>query len=347
MVCPPSFGGSAVVASELASSLFARGDRVEIVSTRRPPRHGDVPFRKASAPEYAVFESPPTTLALASSIADAVEAIDANVVHAHYALPNGAAALLAKQFTGRDLRVVVTLHGTDVVGVGKEGDYARATRWCLGAADVVTAVSRSLQSEANSAFGIKPLVVPNFAPQIHDEAADVSASNRLVHISNCREVKRPVAAIEAFAALRREQDAELVFVGEGPLLGDVRKRAKELGVDGAIEFIGHVEDPYAVLHTARALLVTSAYESFSMAALEAMACGVPVVATRVGGLPEVVIHGESGLLGTDHPASLVPLLLRLWKDAALAKTLGESGRARARATFGRDAIIDRYRALYR
>lgn len=346
MVCPPSFGGSAVVASELASSLHARGDQVIIVSTQRPPRHRDVPFRQANAPEYAVFDSPPWTLALASSIADAVEAIDATVVHAHYALPNGAAALLAKQFSQRELRVVITLHGTDVIGVGREGDYARATRWCLGEADVVTAVSRSLQEEARASFGIEALVVPNFAPQVSDTRANPIPSKRLVHISNCREVKRPVAAIEVFAKLRQAHDAELLFIGEGPLLGSVRARAAELGVDNAIQFVDHIEDPYELLHTARALLVTSTYESFSMAALEAMACGVPVIATRVGGIPEVVIDGESGLLGTDDPVSLVPLLQRVWNDADLARSLGDRGLARARSVFGRDAVTDRYRALY-
>ncbi|MEM6954383.1 MAG: N-acetyl-alpha-D-glucosaminyl L-malate synthase BshA [Myxococcota bacterium] len=347
LACPPSFGGSAVVASELGEALLAEGARVELVSAQRPPRLRAVTHRTVRAPDYPVFGTVPSTVALAGAIADAVDAVQANVVHAHYALPNAIAALLGAQMARVRPRVVVTLHGTDVIGVGAEPDYKRAVRDSLSRADAVTAVSESLKGRALDAFDLPAdaiAVVPNFTAV--RSAASPANSKALLHISNCREVKRSASALEAFARLRERADATLLFVGDGPQRKAIEARAAELGVAESTEFIGELAEPGEVIQRARALIVTSRYESFSMAALEAMGHGVPVVATGVGGLPEVVKHGEGGLLGDESPASLDPLLQKLWSDDALVTRLGESARARVRDVFDAATVTSAYRAIY-
>jgi N-acetyl-alpha-D-glucosaminyl L-malate synthase BshA len=358
VACFSTFGGSGVVAAEVATSLARRGHRVHVFSDAPPGRlQGGVAFHRVQAPAYPQLGHDLYTLALASSIIDVARTAGLDVVHAHYALPHAVSAELARQICeaeapGRAPLVVTTLHGTDTTLVGIDPTFRPLTRFAVASSDAVTVPSAWLAEatrrnlELPSDFAID--VVPNFVDTVRFAPAPVATPPFLVHVSNFRPLKRVGDVVRVFARVREGRATRLRLVGDGPDRAAAEALATELGVAGDVDFLGEREDLPALVAGAAAFLLPSETESFGLAALEALAAGVPVVASRVGGLPEVVRDGEDGFLhAAGDVGAMAASAARLVDDAALRARLGAAGRARAVADFRAEPAVDRYEAIYR
>ncbi len=380
--CFPSFGGSGVVASELALALAESGDSVHVVSSTRPPRLAEAPgvhhhpVDGSGILEYGLFDHPPYTLALANRLAQVVRDCLLDLIHVHYAAPHAVAALLAREMLAQaaggpgPCPVVTTVHGTDVTLVGAHPNYGDIVGWALRGSDGVTVPSHALQREVAERFALDdPVeVIPNFVPVArepvsraasrvagadngHGPAAPDAPSEpgmRIVHISNFRPVKRVADVVAAFALVRRQLPAQLCLVGDGPDRSAAERRCRELGIAGDVTFVGNQARVEPILQRSDLFLSASETESFGLASLEALACGVPVVATRTGGVPEVVCEGRNGIL---CPVGDVEALARscvaLLGDSPRREAFASHGRRWARSRFDRDAIVARYREVYR
>jgi len=310
-------------------------------------------------PHYPLFEYPPYSLALATKMVEITRHHDLDLVHVHYAVPNAVSAILARSILQpRPLPVVTTLHGTDITLVGNDPSFMETTRWGIEQSDGVTTVSAALRQSTIDIFGIqRPIeVVPNFIdPGRFLRVAGSPGARRwakpgervLVHISNFRPVKRVDDVVEVFHRLRRDFPVRLLLVGDGPERARVEQRCRQCGTCGEITFIGNLPLVEEVLVGADLFLLPSESESFGLAALEALACEVPVIATRAGGLPEVVIDGECGLL---FPVGDVEAMTQgaaaLLGDEKRRRAMGEAGRRRAVEQFAVDKVVARYRGLY-
>jgi N-acetyl-alpha-D-glucosaminyl L-malate synthase BshA len=369
--CHPKYGGSGVVASELALALAAGDDEIHVLSSSPPPRLEAVPaeagiareragagrieLHRVTGLEHPLFERPLLTLALVGRLVELGRARALDVIHAHYAVPHAAAAVLARQILGESApAVVVTCHGTDVSPVGNHPAYADSTRFALAEADAVTAVSESLRRRVADELGVsRPVeVIPNlvdpgrFRPGAERRPPDDVAT--VVHVSNFRPVKRSLDVIDVFAGIRRQLRARLVMVGDGPDRSAAEERCRELGLAGEVRFTGNVTRVESVLAGADLLLLPSEAESFGVAALEAMACEVPVVASEVGGVPEVVAQGETGLLfARGDVGGMVAASVRILSQPELGHRLGRNGRRRVLERFTPEVVVPRYRDLYR
>lgn len=366
--CYPTHGGSGVVATELGLRLAERGHSVAFVSYSAPLRLNALPprvcFHEVAIEEYPLLKQFPYTLALASKLAEVARSHRLRVLHVHYAIPFAAAAILARQIApDLDLKVVTTLHGTDITLVGSNDSFRPVTAFCIERSDAVTAVSYALRAETDRVFGTtRPIeVIPNFVDPAHYRDArpavwpagdrSAAAGERLpviVHISNYRPVKRATDVVRVFARVAAELPARLVLVGDGPDLGHAIDLARELGVLDRVRLIGVVDDVAPYLRGADLLLLPSQNESFGLVAMEALAAGVPVIASRVGGLPEVVQHGVSGYL---FPPGDVEGMARqaaaVLRDRPLAERLGRAGAERVASRFPPERIIPRFEDLYR
>lgn len=365
--CYPTHGGSGVVATELGLRLAERGHSVAFVSYSAPLRLGVLPprvcFHEVAIEEYPLLKQFPYTLALASKLAEVARSHRLRILHVHYAIPFAAAAILAKQIAPElDLKVVTTLHGTDITLVGSNDSFRPVTAFCIERSDAVTAVSYALRAETTRVFGItRPIeVIPNFVDPGHYRNAQPAAwpgdggaaagGERvpvIVHISNYRPVKRVTDVIRVFARVVAEQPARLVLVGDGPDLGPATDLARELGVLDRIRLIGVVDDVAPYLSGADLLLLPSQSESFGLVALEALAAGVPVIASRVGGLPEVVQDGVSGyLFPPGDVEGMARQAVALLRDRSLAERLGRAGAERAADRYPPERIVPRFEELY-
>lgn len=371
--CHPKFGGSGVVASELAVALAAAGDEVHVLSSAPPPRlqqmtdeaaatgdspaqAGGVRFHLVEAPSYPVFEHPSYTLALLGGLVEIARRGGLDVIHAHYALPHGVAGVLAQQILDVETApaVVVTCHGTDVSPVGNHPAYAPATRFALEQATAVTAVSRSLQARIATDIGVSRgvEVIPNFV-DVHrfgprPQAASASRVATVIHVSNFRPIKRPLDVVEIFSGIRRHLSCRLVMVGDGPQRAAAEARCRDLGIDRWVSWTGNVRRVEEHLREADLLLLPSEEESFGVAALEAMSCEVPVVASAVGGVPEVVEDGRTGLLFPRRDLQgMIDGACRILADRELALRLGRAGRQRVLGRFTPEVVVPGYRDLYR
>ena len=365
ITCYPTFGGSGVVATELGIALAAQGDEVHFISYALPSRL-DLPrervhFHEVVAPSYPLFVSPPYTLALATKMAEVAAHARLDLLHVHYALPHAISAILAREMgsgNGVRLKVVTTLHGTDVTIVGLDRSYLPITRWGIEQSDAVTAVSRDLRDVTVREFGIvRPIeVLPNFVdtalyrPDGASPFARALSRNGealLVHVSNFRPVKRIADVLAIFDRVRQKIPARLLLVGDGPDRSLAERLAREGGYEDQTTFLGNVAAIETILPATRLLLLPSDAESFGLAALEAMACGVPVIGTAKGGLPEVVEDGRHGFL---RPVGDVEGMARgalaLLEDPALWNRFSADCRRRAQEEFPTDALVARYRALY-
>src|SRR5437016_1451759 len=365
ITCYPTYGGSGAVATELGLELGRRGHEVHIISYASPFRlRGGfaqrVTFHEVVPTEYPLFEHSPYALALAVKQHEVALREHLEVMHVHYAIPHAATAWLAKQMLRpeRDLKVVTTLHGTDITLVGQDPSYFTLTKFSIEQSDAVTAVSAYLRDETYRAFGCGNCdvrVIPNFisASDYHPAMDDAyrkrlapKGHRVLVHVSNFRPVKRVTDVVKIFAAVREALPATLVLVGDGPDRDAAEQEVDSKGMRKDVRFLGKVENVGDVLRGADLFLLPSATESFGLAALEAMACAVPVVASAAGGIPEVVKDGESGFL---VPPGDVPGMseraLRILKDSALQERMRRSAVQRA-LEFSADRVVPRYEHLY-
>jgi N-acetyl-alpha-D-glucosaminyl L-malate synthase BshA len=357
--CYSTFGGSGVVATEVGKALAARGHEVHLLSPSIPPRlvgfEDRIFFHEVTASTYPLFEAAPYSIALASKMADVAAHHGLEIMHAHYAIPHASAALLARMALEGKLKVVTTLHGTDITVVGSDPSYLSMVRLAIRESDAVTSVSEYLREETYRTFKVpRPIdVIPNFVtaptgppPECRKWLAPCTASI-LTHISNFRPVKRVMDVMRVFELVRREHPARLVMVGDGPDRAEAEAFARDHGFENEVRFTGKQLDIDSVLACTDVFLLPSATESFGLAALEAMAHQVPVVATRVGGLPEVVRHGVDGYL---EPLGDVQAMAQdavtLLRDAPLRKKMGLSAQERALTTFDEGPVIDLYESVY-
>lgn len=367
ILCHPTYGGSGVVASELALTLAARGHEVHLFSNDVPPRlarsAGPVQMHVAQGIPYPLFHSTPHDLAITSSVLNVHRADGLDVLHAHYALPHAVSAYLARSAARADRdrpapAMVTTLHGTDITLVGTDPSYAPLTEFVIRESDAVTAVSADLARRTRESFclaGSTPCeirVIPNFVDTelFHPSAAPnrVRGRGRAVHVSNFRPVKRVAWLLRAFALATRGTAATLTLVGDGPDQRACRELARELSVSDRALFLGERDALPELLADADVFALSSSEESFGLSALEAMSCGTPVVATRVGGVPEVVEDGVTGLLSPpDDIEGFSRRLAQLLFDAELAERMGAAARATAERRYTRSSVVARYEDLYR
>jgi L-malate glycosyltransferase len=363
ITCYPTFGGSGIVATELGRRLAHRGDEVHFISTALPYRlpafERNVIFHEVVLESYPLFQhAPPLALALATKMAEVAETQALDVLHVHYAMPFAASAFLAKHLVApARLPVVTTLHGTDITVVGQQPALLRMTRFSIESSDRVTAVSEALRTATFNGLGVKKAirVIPNFvdpevfAPRRRRPPLLAPAGARvLMHASNFRPVKNVDLVVRIFAAVHERMDARLVMVGDGPEKPRAEELARSLGVDKHVLFVGNQEVMEELLPLADLFLLPSSTESFGLVALEAMAAGVPVVASNVGGLPELIEPGTSGLLEdpTDFAAH-VRAALRLLENDNLHRRIARAGRRRAVELFHVDKVVGEYRDVYR
>jgi L-malate glycosyltransferase len=366
IVCYASVGGSGVVASELARCLADRGHRTHVISSDTPFRlrqsDGGVRFHRVETPGYPLFREPQYLLALANRLVQVARAHRLDIIHAHYAIPHAAAAYLARQIlAGGDAhvpRTITTLHGTDVTILGSDPSYRETVAFCIDQSDAVTAVSASLRDDTRREMPVKSdiVVIANFLDcEFHRRAPDpelrakfCAPHEKLVtHISNLRPVKQVDAVVRVFARIRERVPSRLLIVGEGPELGRAQQLIDELGVSAAVELVGEAQDVVGLLSISDLFLLPSLQESFGLSALEAMACGVPVVASNVGGLPEVVLDGVTGFL---HPPGNVDRMadsaIKILSDPELHARMAAEGVRLAVERFSASRIVPQYEALY-
>ncbi len=360
--CYPSHGGSGVIGTELGKHLAERGHGVAFISYAAPLRLADLPprvsFHEVEIEEYPLLKFFPYTLALASKMAEVARMKCLQILHVHYAIPFGAAALLARQITADlDLKVVTTLHGTDITLVGNNASFKPVTCLMIQRSDAVTAVSQYLREETHRQFGIdRPIdVVYNFIdPDRHARKippcippCTCLEQVTLMHISNFRPVKRVRDVVRIFAQVAKEMEARLILVGDGPEAPLAEQTAAELGVLDRVTFVGVVDRVAPLLEAADLFLLPSATESFGLAALEAMASGVPVVASDVGGLPEVVEHGATGYLApVGDVDQMARFAIDLLSDCAKQKAFARAAKERAATVFDHRKIVPQYEAIY-
>jgi L-malate glycosyltransferase len=365
ITCYPTYGGSGAVATELGLELARRGHEVHFITYDSPFRlHGyaeRIYFHQVETRmgRYPLFDHFPYTLALASKQHEVVLREGLEILHVHYAIPHATTAYLARQMLAeeRPLRVITTLHGTDITLVGQESSFYAITKFSIEQSDEVTAVSAYLRDETYRAFGCVSCdvkVIPNFVNLAEYHPAEPGTRNTLApegtrvitHVSNFREVKRVKDVVRVFARIQRALPAVLVMVGDGPERVDAENEARELGVAQDVRFLGRLDPVASLLQASDLFLLPSQTESFGLAALEAMACGAPVVATRAGGLPEVVDDGVNGIL---EPVGSVEAMgrraIELLRDPARHAGMRAAAVAKA-GEFSADRIVPMYEALY-
>jgi N-acetyl-alpha-D-glucosaminyl L-malate synthase BshA len=362
ITCYPTYGGSGVVATELGKELAGRGHDVHFISYALPIRltmNERIFFHEVEVLTYPLFEYPPYDLVLATKMAEVMTRYDLDILHVHYAIPHSISAYLAKKMlTDRVVPFVTTLHGTDITLVGNDRSYLPITRFGIEQSDAVTAVSEYLRRRTIEEFQVqRPVtVVPNFVDcDVYDRATDKGLRRKfanddegiLIHISNFRPVKRVEDVIAIFAEVRKKQKARLLMVGDGPERPKAEWLANTHGIAKDVLFVGKQNEMNRLLSVSDILLLPSELESFGLVALEAMACEVPVIATQVGGIPEVVSHGVDGFLyRVGDVSSMAEGCLAILNDPQLSSNMGKAAREHARNDFCASKIVVQYEDLY-
>ncbi|HEY3092565.1 MAG TPA: N-acetyl-alpha-D-glucosaminyl L-malate synthase BshA [Vicinamibacterales bacterium] len=368
IICYASVGGSGIVATELGKALARRGHQVHFISTETPFRLGEfqagLSFHQVLTPTYPLFREPQYLLSLSNKIVQVAREFSLDVIHAHYAIPHATAGFLSREVVGarggKSPRVVTTLHGTDITLVGSDPSYSEIVAFSIDQSDLVTAVSKSLRTSTYEQLGVKRdiHVIPNFLDcSIHrrQDVRDLRTryigkdedARIVIHVSNFRPVKRIDAVMGVFNRIRHEVPAHLLLVGDGPELGTAYRLAREFGIGSLVHFLGAQEEVVPLLSIADLFLLPSAQESFGLAALEAMACEVPVVASRVGGLPEVIEHGISGFLhAPDALDEMAESGVTLLTDPARHRAVAQAAWERVRSEFCAEKIVPMYEECY-
>ncbi len=311
IVCYPTYGGSGVVATELGKALAGRGHQIHFISYALPMRldsyEGNIFYHEVEMSSYPLFEFPLYTPALASKIVEVAQFEKLDILHAHYAIPHATSAYLAREILGGKPKVITTLHGTDITLVGLEPSFLSVMKFSIERSDGVTAVSRFLKEKTLTNYGIDKdiRVIPNFVDtdkyrrvectQVRERFAPPE-EKILIHVSNFRAVKRVADVIRVFNEVQKKVPSHLILAGDGPDRSACELLVRELGIQDKVRFLGKQTELVRILSAADLMLMPSQSESFGLAALEAMACGVPVISTSVGGLPELQVHGQTGYI---------------------------------------------------
>jgi len=365
IVCYPTFGGSGVVATELAKGLANKGHKLHVLSYARPARldsfRTDITFHEVDLSSYPLFEYPPYDLALANVMVNLIKHEKLDILHVHYAIPHATSAYLAKQILSEQaahVPIITTLHGTDITLIGSDPSYKDVVDFSINQSDGVTAVSEYLKKETYSKFDIRKEieVIPNFidlnrfkkSNKSHFKKALCPNDEKVItHVSNFREVKRVPDVVSTFNEIvRNGVDAKLLMVGDGPDRQKAENRCRELKICDKVRFLGKQEQVEEVLSISDLFLIPSGSETFGLAALEAMGCGVPVVSSNIGGLPEVNIHGETGYLcELGDVECMGSCSLKILKDEKLHARMSDNARKRAEI-FELDKVVGDYEAYY-
>lgn len=370
ITCYPTYGGSGVVGTELGIELAARGHEVHFIAYQQPirlnTRQPRIFFHEVTVSQYPLFEYPPYDLALATRMAEVAEIYNLDILHVHYAIPHSVSALLARQMLAaqnngksRSLPFVTTLHGTDITIVGADRSYLPVTRYSIEQSDGVTAISEYLKQRTLQEFDIrKPIeVIYNFVncdiykrdPKAAENRAQFADKDEriLVHVSNFRPVKRLCDVIEIFDRVQKKVPSRLLLMGDGPDRSRAEWLVNQKGLRKKVEFMGKVDRVYEKLSIADLMLVPSELESFGLAALEAMACEVPTVATSVGGVPEVIEHGRSGFLAAvGDVETMARDAIEILSDETRLREMGKAARWEAQSRFCSSRIIPEYETFY-
>ena len=367
ITCYPTYGGSGVVATELGIELAARGHEIHFITYSQPfrlaGRDANIRYHEVPVSNYPLFEYPPYDLALATRMAEVAELHQLDLLHVHYAIPHSVSALLARQMlakNGRHLPFITTLHGTDITLVGLDRSYLPITRFGIDESDGVTAISSHLRERTRENLGItrEIEVIRNFVNcDFYQRDGGLVAQQRpryaksgesiLVHLSNFRPVKRVLDVIETFARVSRALPARLLMIGDGPERSAAEFLALRLGVGDRVDFVGKQENVNELLALSDLMLMPSEMESFGLAALEAMACRVPAIATRVGGVPELIDDGANGLLyAVGDTDGMAAGAISILSDRATLERLSNAARRTAQDHFCASRIIPLYERYY-
>lgn len=363
IICYPTFGGSGVVATELGKALAEEGHIVHFIAYEQPVRlesfTENIFYHEVSLSNYPLFKYPPYEIALTSTIVDIVKTHKLSVLHVHYAIPHATAAVMAKRILdheGIKIKIVTTLHGTDITLVGRDPSYEPVVSYSINNSDVITAVSESLKEDTLKYFHVEKdiVVVPNFIdfqrfnkqPKDHFKKAIAPNGEKIiVHTSNFRKVKRVGDVIKVFHKIQQEIPAKLLMIGDGPERAGIESMCRELDICDAVTFLGKQEAIEEILSVADLFVMPSETESFGLAALEAMACEVPVISTNTGGLPEVNINGVTGFtsnVGDIEKMAADALIILKPENLATFKTNAKN----QALCFKLSEILPRYEALY-
>ena len=364
IVCYPTFGGSGVLATELGKALADKGHQVHFITYQQPVRlnefNANIFYHEVRVTTYPLFDFPPYETALASAMVDVINNHQLDLLHVHYAIPHASAAYMAKKIVeanGRYIPVITTLHGTDITLVGKDKTFAPVVAFSINQSDAITAVSQNLKDETFRTFPIEKdiRVIYNFVDTNRFRKKPIDAFRRviapngeriLMHASNFRKIKRVQDIVRIFEIVRETIPSKMLFVGDGPERSEAESLCRELDIVDDVRFVGKQEQMEEILAVADLFLLTSEYESFGLAALEAMAAGVPVVSTNAGGLPEIAVPGETGFLdeiGDIHGMSAHAI--QILADDKTLQRFKANAAAHAK-NFDIHRIVPQYEALY-
>ncbi|MBU9714620.1 N-acetyl-alpha-D-glucosaminyl L-malate synthase BshA [Evansella tamaricis] len=363
ITCYPTVGGSGVVATELGKALAEKGHQVHFITSSVPFRletcHSNIFFHEVGVNQYSVFRYPPYDIALASKMAEIAKREELNLLHVHYAIPHAISAFLAKEMVGSHLKVVTTLHGTDITVLGYDPSLSDMIRFGIERSDQVTAVSNDLVRQTKELLDINKDIetVYNFIDPLEysprtgtdlKESMGIPPNQKvIVHISNFRKVKRVSDVVQTFYEIQKQVDSVLLMIGEGPEIPVIRELAKRLHIDGKIKFLGSQKGIADLLAICDLKLLLSEKESFGLVLLEAMACGVPVIGTDIGGIPEVIDHGENGYicpLGDIEQISRMSI--KLLSDPDLHQRMAQKAINKVQHEFHQERIVKQYEEIY-
>lgn len=363
ITCYPTVGGSGVVATELGKLLAEKGHEIHFISSSLPFRlkkmYHNIFSHEVEVNQYSVFQYPPYDIALASKIAEVAVLENLDVLHVHYAIPHAVCAILAREMSGRDLKIVTTLHGTDITVLGYDPSLTDAIRFGIEKSDYVTAVSNSLISQTHDLIKPKKDIdcVYNFidkrvnkrtdSSKLREEFGILPEEKVIIHVSNFRPVKRVPDVIKAFAGIQEQMPAKLLLVGDGPEMKAVCSLAGELGIRDKVLLLGKQERVEELYSMSDLMLLLSEKESFGLVALEAMACGVPCIGTNVGGIPEVIEDGQTGYIcELGDIKSITEKAAELLSNPEMHQRFAMNSIERAEQKFSAEQIVSEYENIY-
>ena len=364
ITCYPSMGGSGIIATELGIKMAERGHEVHFITSNIPFRIRkplpNIIFHQVEVNQYAVFQYPPYDITLSTKISEVIKEYDLDILHMHYAVPHAICGILAKQMSGKDIKIMTTLHGTDITVLGYDHSLKGAIKFGIEESDIVTSVSHSLAEQTKEIIHTEKEIIPiyNFVrenefPTRHDESFKSGYGSEphekvLIHVSNFRSVKRIDTVIETFAKVHQQIPSKLILLGDGPELIDMRQKTRDLGVEENVLFLGKQDNVSAFYQLSDLVLLLSEKESFGLTLLEAMKTGVVPIGSNTGGIKEVIKHGETGyIVDVGDSDQAADYALKLLQDNELYQQLQSQMLLDIEQRFGSELITDQYEHYYR